>query len=167
MSKATKGKPGSNDPHHYVECGLPNIWLENGFKRQETPYGTGVAIQNLAGLHRCIATALCDKPEPLSGAEFRFLRRELDYSETDLGSLLGRTARLLRNIEHRVEVEQPYDNLIRHVYLESIKPETTYAEEVTRRDSLHIEWTDELRLLADKRRAWKSDLAPAAVTASP
>ena len=160
MSNVTEH--GSEKPHHYVECGLPNIWLCNGFERHQTPYGPGVSIQNLKGLHQRIARDLCDKPEPLTGAEFRFLRRELDYSEADLGSLLGRTARQVRNIETSDgEVGQPYDNLIRHVYLEGLQPKTTYVEEVKRRNSRPSPWTDALQLVNNKRR-WSSNVGHAA-----
>ena len=40
--------------YHYVECGLPNVWLRNGFEKKQTPYGEGVSIfrhRGIAPLH--------------------------------------------------------------------------------------------------------------------
>ena len=51
--------------YHYVECGLPNVWLRNGFEKKQTPYGEGVSISDIEGLHRCISRTLCDKPGQL------------------------------------------------------------------------------------------------------
>jgi putative transcriptional regulator len=54
--------------YHYLECGLPKIWLENGYQLHETPYGESLAIDDLAGLHRAIGRSLARKPK-LTGAE--------------------------------------------------------------------------------------------------
>ena len=35
--------------YHYVECGLPNVWLRNGFEKK-TPYGEGVSISGIERL---------------------------------------------------------------------------------------------------------------------
>ena len=36
--------------YHYVECGLPNVWLRNGFEKKQTPYGEGVSISDIERL---------------------------------------------------------------------------------------------------------------------
>ena len=48
----------TNEPYHYTECGLDYVWLRNGFKRHETPYGSGVAITEADQLHKVIARAV-------------------------------------------------------------------------------------------------------------
>ncbi|TWP39194.1 transcriptional regulator, partial [Xylella fastidiosa subsp. fastidiosa] len=37
--------------YHYTESGLGNVWLRNGFTVHKTPYGDGIAIDNLPSLH--------------------------------------------------------------------------------------------------------------------
>ncbi len=76
-------------PHHYTECGLDYIYLLNGFKVHETPYGEGISIQNADGLHKAIALAVIISPNALRGQEVRFLRSLLDVSQAGLGDILG------------------------------------------------------------------------------
>ena len=33
--------------YHYQGCGLPNVFLQNGYELVETPYGQGVTIHDL------------------------------------------------------------------------------------------------------------------------
>jgi len=78
--------------YQYAQCGLDNIWLNNGFEIVETPYGSSVKIDNVDQLHRTIGEYLTVKPGPLSGKEFRFLRLELDMSQKRIGELMGKEA---------------------------------------------------------------------------
>ena len=76
---------------HYKSCGLDNVFLLNGFYVRELGGSRAVAIHDLEGLHCAIAEQLIEKPAPLSGKEFRFLRVEMDFSQKALGQLLGVT----------------------------------------------------------------------------
>ena len=40
--------------YYYKACGL-DMYLLNGFTLEETPYGAGVTIQHLDGLHQAVA----------------------------------------------------------------------------------------------------------------
>lgn len=106
--------------YHYTDCGLPNVWLVNGFKVHDTPYGKGVAIENLQGLHECIAIELVYSNKPLNGAEFRFLRLELDMSQRQLGSVFGKTEQTIANWEKRLDKSVPKyaDLIMRAMYRE-------------------------------------------------
>lgn len=44
--------------YHYTEGGLPSVWLKNGYVERTTPYGMGIAIQDVAGLHKAIRNAI-------------------------------------------------------------------------------------------------------------
>ena len=140
--------------YHYVECGLPYVWLRNGFERKQTPYGEGVSIIDIEGLHRCIARTLCDKPGQLTGREFRFLRRELDFSQKMIGEIFGRSDRSIRDLEHKGAVKVPYNGFIRHLYLESIDPESSYIDLFNRLRDLDIEWHEQLTLTSDGMGNW-------------
>ncbi len=141
-------------PYHYVECGLPNIYLSNGFTLTDTPYGKGVSIRNVDGLHRCIAGALCEKPSPLTGAEFRFLRIELDFSQKMLAEIFGCDDRNIRRLEAKEEVQDLHSRLIRLIYLESIDPASTCVGLFKRLREIDVEWHDRMSLTADQDNGW-------------
>jgi len=105
--------------YHYTECGLKNIWLASGFKMVETDYGTGVSIHNLEGLHKAIGETLAKKAK-LTGAEFRFLRKEIDMSQKALGNLFGNTDQAVAKWEKTGKIPKIADRMMRLVYLEHI-----------------------------------------------
>lgn len=108
--------------YHYRESGLDNIYLENGYRLHQTPYGEGVSIHNTDGLHKAIGQWLVALPKPLDGAEFRFLRIEMDTTQRDLAACLGTTEQTLRLWEkHRAKaIPGPADRLLRMVYTEYV-----------------------------------------------
>lgn len=105
--------------YHYTDSGLRNIWLASGFEVVETEYGTGVAIHDVEGLHRAIGEALARKAW-LTGAEVRFLRKEMDMSQRALGQLLGNTDQAVAKWEKFGKVPKTADRMIRLIYLEHI-----------------------------------------------
>jgi putative transcriptional regulator len=106
--------------HRYVESGLDNVYLENGYRVHRTPYGEGISIQDTEGLNRAIGRWLVSLPKPLAGAELRFLRLEMEATQKDLASILGATEQTLRLWEkHRKKaMPGPADRLLRALYLE-------------------------------------------------
>ena len=106
--------------HRYVESGLDNIYLENGYRIHRTPYGEGISIQDTEGLNRAIGRWLVSLPKPLTGAKLRFLRLEMEATQKDLASILGTTEQTLRLWEkHRKKaMPGPADRLLRALYLE-------------------------------------------------
>lgn len=76
--------------YHYTESGLDTVYLLDGYRIETHPaYGELITIDNVRGLHDAIGMALVELPRPLNGAEFRFLRREMDLTQKALGALLG------------------------------------------------------------------------------
>ena len=108
-----------NTKHHYTESGLRNIWLANGFKEHKTAYGKGIAFDNIEGLHREIGRNLCAYRPRLTGPEFRFLRHELDLSQSALAALLGNNDQAVALWEKsKVKVPTWADRLMRALYRE-------------------------------------------------
>lgn len=116
----------NNNLHHYADCGLDNVWLAGGFEELDSPYGKSVSITNVDGLHHCLAMWLVQKPGTLTGAEFRFLRMELDLSQFAMGALCGREERQVRNWEKEDEVGDPANTIIRVIYRERYDKSATY-----------------------------------------
>ena len=70
-----------SDAYHYTECGLDDVYLLNGFQFHETPYGPGVSIHDVDGLHRAIVLSLCESQRSLTGNEVRFIRKQLEQTQ--------------------------------------------------------------------------------------
>ena len=101
----------------YVASGLRNVWLLNGYNRRRTPYGEGVSISDVAGLHRSIGRQLAANPRRLTGAEFRFLRKEQELSQKRLGQLIGATVQAINRWETgKTRVPQWADHFARVLF---------------------------------------------------
>ena len=108
--------------YHYTSCGLRGIWLRNGYTETKTSYGKGVAIHDIEGLHEVIGIYFVKNKPRLSGAEVRFLRKELDLSQLRLAEVLGVGESSVRGWEnHRTKITLPADRLLRLIYLETIE----------------------------------------------
>jgi len=77
------------DRYHYIESGLDNVWLANGFEIVQTGHGEGIRINNVDGLHQAIGEHLLGLERALIGPEVRFLRESMDCTQRELGQLLG------------------------------------------------------------------------------
>jgi putative transcriptional regulator len=85
---------------HYTDCGLDNVYLENGFHRHKNAHGEeGISIEDIDGLHQAIGRDLVESPSELTGAEFRFLRLELDLSQRRLADLINADEQAVRRWE--------------------------------------------------------------------
>ena len=127
---------GFKDLYHYTSCGLQDVWLVNGYELEKNAYGEFISIKDLDGLHEAIAASLCDKTSPLTGLELRFLRKELDMSQKQLGELFAKDRQSIANWEKKEEVPGLCDKLIRHIYQESLDPTAVYADLVRRLNEL-------------------------------
>lgn len=74
---------------HYTDCGIDNIYLSNGFEREEFDGEIYTTIHNLDGLHEAIGLHIVLEKKAPDGKEIRFLRTEMGLSQHDLGAKLG------------------------------------------------------------------------------
>lgn len=118
--------------YHYTESGLRNVWLANGYREHETPYGLGVSIEDVEGLHRAIGTKLANEKPHITGAEFRFLRKELGLSQAKLAHWWGYETQSLALWEKRGRVPKIADRFIRLIYLERIAGHAAIIEMLER-----------------------------------
>ena len=104
--------------YHYKECGLDYVYLENGYEIHETAYGKGMSIHHTELLHKLIGEWLVALPRPLTGAELRFLRLELEMTQRNLAAILGTEEQTLRRWEkaRSKPIQGPADRLLRALY---------------------------------------------------
>lgn len=105
--------------YQYTGCGLEGIFLKNGFTVKETPYGRAVAIDDVEGLHRAIALDIVRKKSPMSGHQFRFLRKEQDLTQEETAGMFRVDVQTIANWEKRgkQEIPGPADVAMRAYYL--------------------------------------------------
>jgi DNA-binding transcriptional regulator YiaG len=118
-------------PYRYVASGLNNIFLLNGVTEKATDYGPMVHIENINGLHHAIGLHIIEKPDPMEGAEFRFLRKQMQMTQAQLAKLLSVTDQTVANYEKGKSGKDgfgPADAFMRTFYLLRIIPEQTQVK---------------------------------------
>ena len=113
---------GENDktPLHYPDCGLDNVYLVSGYEIESTPYGKGLSIKNLDQLHKAIGCNLASQKKVLSGKELRFLRKQMNLTQSDLGKFLGLSSQQVARWEKgESEISGPADLLVRALFIQT------------------------------------------------
>ena len=107
--------------YHYIESGLDNIYLANGFDFITTEYGPAVSFADSDGLHDAIGASLLIQAELLTGAEYRFIRKELGYSQQGLADILGFDLQTPANWEKgKCRITTMADACLRKLYDEKV-----------------------------------------------
>jgi putative transcriptional regulator len=119
--------------YHYRECGLPNVYLANGYREVETPHGRGISIEDAEGLHLAISRELVDSKPVLSGPEVRFVRKFLDLTQVELAELLGVEDQSVRRWEKLARVPKQADHGVRLVFRDLTRRADTPLPELVRR----------------------------------
>lgn len=146
-----------NNAYHYTESGLRNIWLANGYTARKTKYGSGMSIHDVDGLHRAIARALANKPH-LTGAEVRFLRKEMGMSQRSLGELLGVTDQAVALWEKKGRLPKTADRLLRLIYVEHENGNVPIQATIKRLNDMDQRGSDQI-IAEEYKGKWKTRLA--------
>ena len=102
--------------YQYLDAGLENVWLANGFERQSTPYGDVVIIHDVSGLTRAICKAIIRQPVPLTGIQFRYIRQAMLMSQASLGKSMGHTDQTIAGWEKSGKIPKYADTPLRVLY---------------------------------------------------
>ena len=151
--------------YHYLECGLDDVYLVNGFERFETPRGTSIAIKEIDTLHQVIGEHLCRHKKELSGKEIRFLRREMLMSQAVLAEFLDVKEQTVHRWEtEKVSMPRASEWLIRLMYMNEVpsvrdrlKRIADLDDEIDHRQDMILK----LRKIRQKRKPARRSPAPA------
>lgn len=119
------GEKLCSKPLHYVDSGLDNIFLLNGFEDD----GESLIIKDMEGLHRAIGLNIALERKAPSGKELRFLREEMDMTQAEIGRLLGVSSQSVARWEKgQTESIGAAVFGVRVLYLMSLLPQEKVAE---------------------------------------
>lgn len=125
------------EPLHYPECGLDDVYLLNGYETVETPYGSGIAVKDVDALREAIAWHLATRKKALTGKEIRFLRKQLDLTQSELARLLGVDAQTVARWEKGTSaIPGPAEALLRLLYVEHAHDAVKVHDLLQRLDAL-------------------------------
>ncbi len=141
--------------YKFEDAGLRNVWLANGYTVKKTRYGEAVAIENVAGLTRAICLALTKKPGRLSGAEFRYLRLNMDMSQKSLAKMFGNTEQAVAIWEKKGSVPLWADKWIRLLW-QARNDGNEPIKRVIERQNVVERLIESKIVLEETRRGWKS-----------
>lgn len=117
MDASTVNKP---KPYHYKACGLDNVYLLNGFTYHDMDGEQAISFEDIEGLHRTIGLHIIKYSAKLDGKELRFLRKEMEATQSMLATLLGVSEGTVRRWEKDGSIDEPADRLIRLLYSEHV-----------------------------------------------
>jgi DNA-binding transcriptional regulator YiaG len=128
---ALRGRRHLPSPYHFKGSGLPNVYLLNGVKiERHADYGELVTIDHLPDLFMAIAFNLSRKPDRLTGAEMRFLRKRMEMTQADLAKELWVGEQTVANYEKGKTEVGPADRALRFLFLAHVADDADVAEEL-------------------------------------
>jgi len=126
------GEDIAREPYHYRACGLDDVYLMNGFTVEETGYGRGVSVHNVDGLHRAIGWHLICGRKRLSAREFRFLRKQMGFTQDQLAKRLRVDVQTVARYEKdQAAIPGAVDAIVRVLYAIYLIPEDRRMEVLT------------------------------------
>ncbi len=144
------------EAYRYQECGIDNVCLVNGYEFVDTPRGLGVMIENVEGLHRAIGYHLVNEKKRLNGQEFRFLRHELNLTQSSLGKLVDVSDQSVARWEKgETPVPGGADKVIRMLYTEHIGGNERITEILARLAELDELLDEEMSFFEDTEEGWQ------------
>jgi putative transcriptional regulator len=152
---AEERRTSVGDPFHYTASGLPNVWLFNGFVREQTPYGAGVRIEDADGLHAALAYALATDKQSFADADLRYLRKHMRLSQKGLARLLGCSDQTVARWEKgKTDIDPAAERLVRLLTLDFLGKHPDVADALTGLAEPDAARHGQRRLRRD-RKAWK------------
>jgi DNA-binding transcriptional regulator YiaG len=126
MSHATKvwtlGTEARKKLLQYTGCGLDDIWLGSGYDKVVADGEEAIIIRDLDGLHEAIGRSLVQRKKLLTGKEIRFLRLQMNLTQSKLARLVGCDAQQVARYEKgQNKMHGAVDRLLRMLYREHVK----------------------------------------------
>jgi len=107
------------EPYHDLTCGLDYVYLLGGYYIWQTPHGESISFEG--GLARELGRYVARRRRNLRGQEVRYLRKEMELTQVELGRLLFLSYQQVARWEKDIcTIPGPADMLLRSLYLQHI-----------------------------------------------
>jgi len=148
-------------PFHYKACGLDNVYLFCGYEIENYNDEEFVSVHDVPHLHREIGRVIANKTSALSSKEVRFLRSEMNITQSELGVMLGVDAQTVARYEKlgQTDIQGPAERLLRAFYLDHIRQKINIIEFVNTLSKLDSTPDTELGFSFDDANGWMRDKA--------
>jgi len=114
------GGKSDRDVLHYKACGLDDVYLANGFKREVLDGEKYIIVPDLDGLWKAIGLSLVSGRKVLAPRELRFLREHMRMARAELAAKLRVAPQIVGRWETGEDsVPGPADLMIRVLFLAS------------------------------------------------
>lgn len=138
------GAAPADKPYHYKESGLDNIYLMNGYTIEEVDGEEYVSIDKIDQLWKAIGMHLVTAKKMLSPAEIRWLRQQMEKTQSEVASLLRVDDQTVARWEKgKVNLSGTADIALRALFLASPVAQPQGAEILTK-------WLETVRRLIDR-----------------
>ena len=129
--------------HHYTESGLPNVWIRC---RQiiDDAGEKAIIIPNIGGLHKTIAHETVVADGALTGAEIKFLRSEMGWTQTQLAEIVHCQRLTISRWENgESTINGAADSFIRMLAIDKLKLNKVAAVKISRKYKKHKDGKNE------------------------
>jgi DNA-binding transcriptional regulator YiaG len=104
--------------HHMTGIGLSNVYLLNGFHIDSDDGDEAISYENIAGLYFEIGRAISSKPYTMRPDEFRFVRKQLEMSQSEVATLFDKSDQAIAKWEKGLlPVPKAESSLLKIVWL--------------------------------------------------
>lgn len=141
----TRGREPLKNPIQYMGCGLDDVWLAGGYELETVDGELTITVHDLDGLHEAIGRYLVRRKKLLTGKEIRFLRLQMDLTQSRFARLVGCDAQQVARYEKgQNKMPGAVDRLLRMLYREHLKDPVAVQD--------FLEMVDQMDgLMADKQ----------------
>lgn len=152
----TLGDQATKEPVRYTGCGLDDIWLASGFEVEEIDGEKAITVHNLDGLQATIGRFLIKRRKILSGKEIRFLRVQMDLTQSKLARLVGCDAQQIARYEKgQNKMPGAVDRLLRMLYREHLNDPDGVQGFLEALDELDAKMDDK-QIFTETPEGWKA-----------
>lgn len=107
--------------HHYIECGLKNVFIDGLEVVIDDDGDEIITIPAVNELHRVIAVGIISHSHGISADELRFLRTEMGYTQSELGALVHHDKQSIGRWERsEFDIDSSAEAIIRRLAIEKL-----------------------------------------------
>jgi len=152
----TLGGDQIKEPVHYLGCGLDNIWLASGYQTDIIDGEEYITVRDLDGLRRAVGRTLVKRKKLINGKEIRFLRQQMDLTQSELARLVGCDAQQIARYEKgQNRMPGPTDRLLRMLYREHLNDDCSTRAILEALDELDSRM-DDRQVFTETEDGWQA-----------